>query len=206
MKKIIVIGVVASNLLCGCSLFPSPGEPVKKYTLVAEGNESVTPLTSYATRPYQLAIDMPTLYKPIDTTRIAVKPQEQTIDYFADVEWADRLNVLIQESLIYSLQNKKAFRGVSRPREGIHADYTLKIEVRKFYIDQQLAPHPSTAKVDYMVYLVKMPERQIVASRQFIYDQAILDYTMDNIIKSLNAAHLEGSKALMSWILQHIRS
>ena len=204
MKNIMIIGAVAANLLCGCSLFPSPGEPVKKYTLVAEGNELVSSHPSYETRPYQLVIDMPTLYKPIDTTRIAVKPQVQTIDYFADVEWADRLNVLIQESLIYSLQNKKAFRGVSRPREGIHADYAVKIEVRKFYIDQQIAPQPSAAKVDYMVYLVKMPERQIVASRQFIHDQAILDYTMDNIIKSLNAAHLEGSRALVSWILQHI--
>lgn len=204
MKKIMVLSTIASSLLGGCSLFPSPGEPVKKYTLVTEGNELVSRLPSYGTRPYQLVIDMPTLYKPIDTTRIAVKPQEQTIDYFADVEWADRLNILIQESLIYSLQNKKAFRGVSRPREGIHADYALKIEVRKFYIDQQTAPHPSAAKVDYMVYLVKMPERQIVASRQFIYDQAILDYTMDNIIKSLNTAHLEGSKALVSWILEHI--
>jgi len=111
---------------------------------------------------------------------------------------------LIQESVLYSLQSKGDLQGVSRPTEGIHADYTLKIEVRKFYVEEQEKSQTSTAQVEYMVHLVKLPERNIVATRQFTHTQIIPEQTMDSIIKSLNTAHLEVSKALVPWVLQEV--
>lgn len=195
-----------SGMLCACSLLPAPGEPPKRFTLTALSTSDVFGEDiPHKARPHQLIVDMPTLYPPIDSTRIALKPQEQTIDYYADVEWADRLSALIQESLIYSLQNKGVLRGASRPTEGIEADYSLKVEVRKFYVDQKDTPHRSTAQVDYMVHLVKLPRRHIVASRNFTHAQAIPENTMDNIIKSLNTAHLEVSRAIVPWVLSSMR-
>jgi cholesterol transport system auxiliary component len=161
-------------------------------------------MPSSASRPHQLIVDLPTLYPPLDNTRIALKPQEQVVDYYADVEWADRLSALLQESLIYSFQNKGILRGVSRPTESIQADYMLKIEVRKFYVDQSGAALAPTAQVDYMVHLVKLPNRHIVASRNFTHVQALPENSMDSIVKSLNTAHLEVSKALVPWVLGHI--
>ena len=206
MRRVLSLCAIACSL-CACgTLFPSPGEPTKKYTLAALLSESGGSGGMISSQPRlpQLIVDLPTLYPPIDNTRIALKPQEQVIDYFADVEWADRLSALIQESFIYSLQSKGALRGVSRPTEGIQADYALKVEVRKFYVEQQDVTHVSTALVDYMAHLVKLPERHIVASRQFKHAQAIPEQTMDRIIKSLNTAHLEVSKALVPWVLQHV--
>lgn len=208
MRKIFAVCMTACSL-SACSLLPAPGEPTTKYTLAALPDvSSFDESIPHKDRPHQLIVDLPTLYPPIDTTRIALKPQEQTIDYYADVEWADRLSALIQESLIYSLQNRGVLRGVSRPTEGIEADYALKIEVRKFYVDQKDAPqdtHPgSTAQVDYMVHLVKLPQRHIVASRNFFHSQVIPEMTMDSIIKSLNTAHLEVSRAMVPWVLSHM--
>lgn len=191
---------------CG-SLLPPPGEPAKKYILAALPNESngfVELKSSKSFRSHQLIVDLPTLYPPIDSSRIALKPQEQTIDYYADIEWADRLSALIQESLIYSLQNQGNLNSVSRPTEGIQADYALKVEVRKFYINEPQKP-ASTAEVDYMVYLVKLPERHVVASRHFIDATASQKYTLDNLVKSLNTAHLNVSRDLVAWVLQHIQ-
>lgn len=200
MKRFLSVGILAL-ILSSCSIFPQPGDPTKKYTL-----QSVKPdgFASFGvSRPRQLIVDLPMLYPPIDNARIALKPQEQTIDYYADVEWADRLSSLLQESLIYSLQNAGKLRGVSRPTEGIQADYALKVEVRKFYIGQSDKTHASAAQVEYMVHLVKLPERHIVASRQFNHTQTVPENTMDAIVKSLNAAHLEVSKALVSWVVEH---
>lgn len=203
MKHFLLIGVLALALSSCASLLPQPGEPTRKYTLQSVKFEDFP--FSGASRPYQLIVDLPMLYPPIDNARIALKPQEQTIDYYADVEWADRLSPLLQESLIYSLQNANKFRGVSRPTEGIHANYALKVEVRKFYIDQSDKIHPLAARVEYMVHLVKLPERHIVASRLFTYAHPISENAMDVIVKSLNAAHLEASKALVLWALEHMR-
>jgi len=203
MKRFLSIGILALILSSCASLLPQPGEPTRKYTLQSVKAEDFP--ASSALRPRQLIVDLPMLYPPIDNARIALKPQEQTIDYYADVEWADRLSPLLQESLIYSLQNANKFRGVSRPTEGIHADYALKVEVRRFYIDQSDKTHPLVAQVEYMVHLVKLPERHIAASHQFTHTYTVPESTMDEIVKSLNVAHLEASKALVWWVLGHMR-
>ena len=203
MRRFLSVGALALMLSACGAFFPQPGEPTKKYTLQSVQFDGFKP--SGSIRPHQLIVDVPSLYPPLDNTRIALKPQEQTIDYYADVEWADRLSALLQESLIYSLQNASPFRGVSRPIGGIHADYALKIEVRKFYIDQSNKTQSPVAQVEYMVHLVKLPERHILTSRQFNHAQIVPENTMDMIVKSLNTAHLEVSKALAPWVLEHVR-
>jgi cholesterol transport system auxiliary component len=202
MKKFLAVSICAL-MLSSCSILPQPGEPIKKYTLQSVKPDGLT--SSGVVRSHQLIVGLPMLYPPLDNARIALKPQEQTMDYYADVEWADRLGVLLQESLIYSLQNVDGLRGVSRPTESIQADYALKIEVRKFYVDQSDMSHAPAAQVEYMVHLVKLPERHIVASHQFTHTQTVPENTMDMIVKSLNTAHLEVSKALVPWVLEHVR-
>lgn len=202
MSRFLFICLVFFTLTACVSLFPPPGDPPKKYTLGVIPGPSVA---SSAPVPHQLAIDLPTLYPPLDSTRIALKPEAQTIDYYANVEWADRLGILIQESLVYSLQNKGVLRGVSRPTESIQADYALKVEVRKFYVDRSDVTHSPIAQVDYMAHLIKLPERHILASRQFTHMRSIPEHTMDNITTALNAAHLEASSALVAWVLTQMR-
>lgn len=184
--------------ITGCSLFPQPQEPTKKYVVSSLPSASGALHSPHAP---QITVDLPSIYPPIDNTRIALKPQMSTIDYYADVEWADRLNALIQESLIYSLQNTGKFRGISRPSEGIQADYTLKVEVRKFYIDHPDNPQMRVAQVDYMVHLIKLPMRHIVCSHNFVHTQSVPESTIDNLIKSLNEAHLQATRALIPWLL-----
>jgi len=183
-------------VLSSCGVLLQPGEPTKKYTLDVLGDKKESEI---GRRSHQLVVELPMIYPPLDNTRIALKPQAQVIDYYADVEWADRLNALIQESVIYSLQNKRIFKGVSRPAEVFKADYALKVEVRKFYTTSSY-----TAEVDYMVHLIRLPERQIIVSQQFSSAQPILENSMDAIVAALNKAHLETSKALIEWVLQQV--
>ena len=197
-------GMIA--LFSGCSLFPrANSDPAKKYVLPALSGSSALDLgtgLSYTSRPYQLVIDMPAVYPPIDNTRIALKPQEQLIDYYADAEWANRLGILVQESLIYSFQNKGGVRGVSRPAEGIQGDYALKVEVRKFYIDQPDNQLTRTAKVDYMAHLVRLPGRHIVASNSFAYTHIVPEASLDDFVNSLSRAHLQASEAMIAWTVR----
>jgi ABC-type uncharacterized transport system auxiliary subunit len=200
------LAAILAVLTTGCSLFPNANkEPPRKFVLPILGNsskyapENVSPQSSFP-RPYQIIIDLPSLYPPIDTARIALKPNEYLIDYYADVEWANRLNVLIQESLIYSLQNRSTFQGVSRPTEGIKGNYALKIEVRKFYINQHENLASSTAQVDYMVHLVKLPGRHVVASKSFSYTHAITGEKIDDLVNTLSRVHLQALEAVLLWI------
>lgn len=202
MRKILPLFSLAF-FISACSLLPRPEEPTRKYVLGVLPN---APELSHASNAAQITVDLPNVYPPIDNTRIALKPQKSTIDYYADVEWADRLNALIQESLIYSLQNTGKFRGISRPTEGIQSDYALKVEVRKFYIEHPHHPQTRIAQVDYMVHLVKLPMRHIVCSHNFVHTQPVQASTIDDLIQSLNEAHLQATCALTSWILRCLSS
>lgn len=203
MSRFLFLCPILFTLTACATLLPPPGDPPKKYTL---GVLSKTPsASSSAPVHHQLIVDLPTLYPPIDNTRVSLKPQDQTIDYYADMEWADRLGILIQEALIYSLQNQEVLRGVSRSTETIQANYALKVEVRKFYVNKNEAAPSATAQVEYMAHLIKLPERHIIASQQFSHTQLIPEQTMGNIILALNAAHLEATNDLVAWVLARIR-
>lgn len=189
---------------CG-GLLSGPGEPTKKYTLTALSLEDKSSTFSRPSAAHQLVIDLPTLYPPIDNTRIALKPHIQVIDYYADVEWADRLSVLIQDSLVCSFQNKNVFQRVSRSGQGLRADYSLKVDVSKFYVDQNSQTKTATVQVDYMAYLIKLPEKHIVASQRFTNTYVVPEKNMDSVVRSLNSAHLETSKAMISWVLVQVQ-
>ena len=104
--------VLVSGLLSGCDPFSEPCEVIKKYTL--------DPLAGDARRGSKSArhvvVETPLIYPPLDSSRIALKPEKQTIDYFAGAEWGDRLALLIQESVIYSLQKLTHFPICIPPR------------------------------------------------------------------------------------------
>lgn len=201
-KFVIVLMSLAAFVMTSCSLIPSPGEPTKKYTLETLP-KSGGKRASHHHSSRQLVVDLPTMYPPIDNTRIALKPEAQTIDYYADVEWADRLSGLIQESIIYSFQNKNISKGVNRSSDSANPDYGLKIEVRKFYVEPQTLNHSATAQVDYMVHLLKMPERRILVSKNFTHAQMVPEVTMNHIIQALNTAHLETVNAMVEWVASH---
>lgn len=201
MKRFLPLGmIIIMGTLSACSLLPSHSEPSQKYVLGVIPKEG----TSSHPRSSQVVVDLPTLYPPIDGTRIALKPQEQRIDYYADIEWADRLGLLVQESLIYSLQNTNTFRSVSRSTEGIQAQYALKVEVRKFYIVHPDDDARRTAQVEYLAQLVKLPERHVVASKPFSATQPAPENTTARLVAALNDAHLQAVKTLVSWLLRSV--
>ena len=173
-------------LLSGCAtLFPTPSEPIKKFTL------SYKPKNSRCLKKAQgtsLIIDMPVIYAPLESARIAIQPSPGTIDYIADTEWADRLPVLFQESLIYSLQNTDCFRSVVRPTEGLYSDYIVKFDIRRFHIEK--VAHQLQAHIEYQIQKIDMPDKKIVQTKLIDVVEPIPSETIKNITETLDKAHL----------------
>lgn len=196
MKKTIA-SLIWTLCLSGCSLIPNPGEPPKKFTL-----DSVKAQVASPHSKQKIMVDIPNVYPPIDNQRIAVVPELNRIDYYADCEWGDRLGVLVQDSLIYSLQNRHLFSGVSRTHDGATPDLLLKIDIRKFFVIQK--PQP-TAVVQYYAQLTRLADRQVISQQEFETMISLKNEHLNEIGMKLNQAHIATVNKVLDWLTENNR-
>lgn len=194
MKKALP-SLLLAICLSGCSLIPNPGEPPKRFTLDSAKAQGA----SHGSKQ-KIMVDIPNVYPPIDNQRIGVVPELNRIDYYADCEWGDRLGVLVQDSLIYSLQNRLLFSGVTRTHDGATPDLLLKVDVRKFFVIQK--PQP-TAVVQYYAQLTRLTDRQVISQQEFETMVPLKNEHLDEIGMKLNQAHIATVNKMLDWLTQN---
>ena len=199
IKKNLLLGGIFL-LLTGCgTLFSPPSEESKK--IILECLPDSLKKTSGRKGHFknkQIVVDHPLVFSPLDGTRVAVKVEAHEIDYYAQLEWGERLSTLIQDSIIYSLQNSHHFMAVTRNAEGILPDYILKTEVRQFYVQREKGSLKAT--IEYFFQVVKSVDRQVIDQKTSFHQVALKDETMPEVIRSLNQAHLKVMLGLKEWL------
>lgn len=191
------IWLAITLLLSGCSVIPNPGEPPKRFVL-----DTVKPMGERKHAPHKLIVELPNVYPPADTQRIGVMPASNQIDYYADCEWSDRLSVLIQDALVYSLQNRKVFAGVTRTNDNIFPDLLLKTDIRKFFIVQH--PHP-TAVVEYYVQLIRLNDHHVLSQQTFEAALPLTEESIEQVTTKLNEANIQTILKILDWIQNNSR-
>ena len=189
-------------VLCinSCSFLPEPGDETKKFTL--DSLTEVERTKNKSPKVETLIIDQPTVYPPLDQTRVAIKPTPSTIDYIADIEWADRLGVLIYENMIQSFQNSGVFKSVGRLNAGLDGKYLLGCDVRKFFE----AAAQSCVEVEYFVQLSTLHDRQTIATQIFNVCIPLVDKSEIAVMAALNQANQNIMKQILTWVEEKTKS
>lgn len=193
-------------LLGGCSLIPSPGEPPTRYFLDKITSAGDGECTERKRSPKQIAVDIPVVNAPLDINRIAVIPDNNQLDYYANMEWSERLSILIRESLIYSLQDTHFYEGVSRLTDGINPDQILKIDVRKFYIlrnkeiYQNKEIDKASACVELYVTLIDSSSRHSLGHKTIEAQIPLKEESKEGISEGLNKANKHVLNDLIDWL------
>ena len=179
-------------LLSSCSLLPEPNDIPDRFLL-----ESIPPSSaSKRAKKSAIIIDTPSVYTPLDNTRIALLPTANTIDYIADIEWGDRLSVLVHESLIQSFQNAALFESVGRLNTGLQAKYLVTVDVREFF--RRCCDHKAVAT--YFVQVFSLSDRKSLNSKLFSQAVSIPDDKAVTVPLSLNQAHKKVVADILSWL------
>ena len=200
-KTIALLAAAAIVLVAGCSgsLLPGQKPPPKLFDLTPKSTfEADLPEANW-----QLLVESPVAAAGINTSRIALKRSQTTLDYFAGAEWTDRAPALVQTMMIESFENTGKIISVGRETVALRSDYSLKLELREFqaqYYDGDQVPPKVNVRIN--AKLVKMPDRIIMASETYGFEILAASNTLDDIVLAFNEALGKVLKRVVGWTLR----
>jgi cholesterol transport system auxiliary component len=162
---------------------------------------------------WQLLVDTPVAPAGLSTARIAMQDSPYELRYFQDANWTDFAPQMVQSLIIESFENSNRIISVGREQIGLRSDFQLKSELREFQAeyDRQMPPDttslgpkevPPWARVRINVKLVKMPQREIVATQTFERRLPAKANTMADIIEAFDTALGKVLKSMVTWTLK----
>jgi cholesterol transport system auxiliary component len=187
----VVLGVLA---LAACSsLLPQPAPPPPLYRL-----NPATQFTPGPTVPLQLVVDRPLAEAALDTTRIALTRSPTTLDYFADAAWTDHLSAMIQTLLVASLDNAHRLAAVGPQSGDLRTDVALVANLRHFEAVYGGNGAPKW-RIEINAKLVAMPDRTLIARRDFSVETTASANAVPAIIDAADAAWRRAAAGIADW-------
>lgn len=113
---------------------------------------------------WQLVIEEPLAAGGLDSSRIAVKPNEIELKYFSDSRWTERAPKMIQTLLVESFENSGTIVAVGRQAIGLRSDFSLKTELREFQVEPYRG---GGVRVRVNAKLIRQPRQLIINSASF---------------------------------------
>jgi cholesterol transport system auxiliary component len=181
----------------GCSTLLGGGGPsATLYTL--------TPLTNFPPGPrlkLQVLFDRPSASDALNTTRIALRRNVLTIDYFADANWTDAAPSMIQSLLVESLQGSGRVTAASRDTLAIRGDLEVRIDVRHFEADYRSGQELPTVRIEFGLILVRVEDRAILATDTVTASAPPAKNEVSAIVVAFNQALQAAMRDTLTWIL-----
>jgi len=157
-RRALLLGGVAV-VVAGCGNIIGPPEASQFYKLEPDlpapsGGGSVG---------WSLAVMLPDTTDVLDSNRIAISRSPQTLDYYADAVWPDRLTSLVQIALVHAFEKSDRIEQVSPDTAGLHANVMLQTQIIDFEARYDQPDGPPTAVVKIEAKLVTNRNREIVS-------------------------------------------
>lgn len=191
-----VAGAVLLLGLAACSAL-NPTAP-QLYTLTPRASVGPGPKADW-----QLLVETPAAAAGIDTPRIALARTPTSLDYFADVSWADRAPNMVQGLVVQTFEDSGRIVSVGRDTVGLRSDYVLKSELRDFQAEYTTpgAAIPDRVHVRLSAKLVAMPRRTIEAGETFEASVPVRGRSFTDIVAAFDEALGRVTGELVTWSL-----
>lgn len=149
----------------------------------------------------QILVPEPRALQALNTDSIAVKPTAQTISYYAQVQWADRLPKVLQTRIVQSFEDTGRVHAVGFPGEGLLISYQLPIEIRNFQLESAGAP---TAVVEIAAKILDDRNGRVVATRVFRAEARSSGDAVDGAVAAMDVALKQVLDELIGWVVAEI--
>lgn len=186
----------------GCSsLLGGGGPPTALYTLTSLGDFAGNgpPLK------LQLLIDKPSSTDALDTVRIALRHNQLSFDYFADVAWTDPAPSMIQTLLVESLQRSGRVTAVTRNTLSIRGDYELRVELRHFEAEYAGDEKTPMVRIELGLILVRIEDRSIAGTRTVSASARPATNDVPAVVVAFDQALHAAMRETLTWTLATAR-
>ncbi len=190
-------------LLSGCvNLIPTPADPPQRVEI-----ELQPPPQDLASVKWQLAIEEPTTYANLNSTRISTRQFSKSgfpiFSYVRNKEWIERLPVMLQTQMVRYMQQSKAFTGVGRTSDGLKPDYTLITDIHDFQIEYPKDDGAPNIHVSLSAQILSVPGRKVVTINQFDRQISATDSSFVAILQAFENALNEVLNELTKWLAEY---
>ncbi|MDE2464470.1 MAG: membrane integrity-associated transporter subunit PqiC [Alphaproteobacteria bacterium] len=190
--------VLALSLLSGCSvesLINRPPPP-QIYLLRPKLGASVGPRVSWA-----LSIGEPSAPFSLSSRRIAIQRSADTLDFYADAAWQDRTPELLQRLTLEGFEDSGRISAVAREDSGLHTDYLLQIDLRRFEARYGGAQDAPVAEVAMTARLIRLSDRKVVATTVIHTTAPAQANSIPAAVSAFDAATGKAVQQLVAWTL-----
>ena len=195
-RSVLVSGTAFA--LAGCSgiqLLPTPMSP-QLYVLRPQVMAPMGGAVSW-----RLSVGAPDAPASLDTERIALSRSPNTMDYFANAAWNDRVPLLVQRLLVQTFDSSNRIVGVDRDTSGLENDYLLQTEIRDFEARYDAPDGAPRVVVGIQAKLARMPQRQIFATLNATQQAQATGNNLDSIVSAFTQATGAAIMQIANWTL-----
>ena len=150
---------------------------------------------------WRLSVGSPDAPASLDTERIALSRTQNTMDYFANAAWNDRVPLLVQRLLVQTFDASNRILSVDRDTTGLENDYVLQTEIRDFEARYDVPDAAPRIVIGIQAKLARMPQRQIVASLNATQQAQAVENNLDSIVSAFNQAAGAAIAQIANWTL-----
>ena len=135
---------------------------------------------------WQLAVDTPLASDALDTSRMLVMPTPGALETYKGGRWADTPPLVLRGLLVEAFQETGRIAGVGAVTSGIHADYTMTIDLYDFEVQYQGgAPH---AVIRLNAKLNDASINRVRAAKTFAVDEPVSGTTAGDAAAAFDTA------------------
>jgi cholesterol transport system auxiliary component len=185
----------------GCSSLLGGGPSASLYTLTALRDFP----PAGPPRKLQVLIDKPLASDALDTTRIALRRNQLSFDYFADAAWTDPPPMMIQSLLVESLQRSGRVTAVSRNTLAIRGDVELRIDARHFEAEYSGTDELPTVRIELGLMLVHVEDRAITATRTVTASARPPKNDVPSIVAAFDQALHTAMGDILTWVMANAK-
>ena len=202
VKRGITIAAItcAAAIATGCSVYPFDKPAPDLFVLTPKS----TFRADLPTVDWQLTVELPLADAGINTSRIATRKNEISIDYYQGANWIDTAPRMVQTLLVESFENSNQIVGVGRQSAALRADYTLLMELREFQAEYKEGQGTPFAHVRLKAKLVRLPQRVIVAAKNADFSMKAKGGGLGEVVRAFDEALGSALKVIVEWALSAV--
>ncbi len=161
LRTFVAIALTLPLIGCGGIL------PKKEPNRIIAPQVHVAPDPAWPQVAWQLTIARPTTNDMLDSRRMAVVPAPGQIQVYKGVAWDDTVPDIVQTAIVEAFEDSGKILAVGRQTGGLHADYTLQLDLRDYQAVYHDAGSPPDVTLTINAKLVDSTSTRAVASQTF---------------------------------------